>query len=173
MKSLLSLGKYWAIEPDTFNNLEALVSKDAPVLENTRTVRIQNGVAIIPVSGVITGRMDFLTYILGGTALDILAKDFRTALENSDVRAIVLDFDSPGGIAVGPAEMADMIFNARGNKPIISYVGRNCCPAYSSFSRSFQSIFSVTVCAIHWTRSSRSGATNDGIFSQGSKAPSA
>lgn len=46
MKSLLSLGKYWAIEPDTFNNLEALVSKDAPVLENTRTVRIQNGVAI-------------------------------------------------------------------------------------------------------------------------------
>lgn len=129
MKSLLSLGKYWAIEPDTFNNLEALVSKDAPVLENTRTVRIQNGVAIIPVSGVITGRMDFLTYILGGTALDILAKDFRTALENNDVRAIVLDFDSPGGIAVGPAEMADMIFNARGSKPIISYVGRNCCSA--------------------------------------------
>lgn len=36
MKSLLSLGKYWAIEPDTFNNLEALVSKDAPVLENIR-----------------------------------------------------------------------------------------------------------------------------------------
>ena len=48
MRSLLSLGKYWAIEPDTFNNLEALVSKDAPVLENTRTVRIQNGVAVIP-----------------------------------------------------------------------------------------------------------------------------
>lgn len=45
--------------------------------------------------------------------------------------------------------------------------------ASSSFSRSFQSIFSVTVCAIHWTRSSRSGATNDGIFSQGSKAPRA
>lgn len=125
MRSLLSLGKYWAIEPDTFNNLEALVSKDAPVLENTRTVRIQNGVAVIPVSGVITGRMDFLTYVLGGTALDILAKDFRTALENSDIRAIILDFDSPGGIAVGPAEMADMIFNARGSKPIISYVGRN------------------------------------------------
>lgn len=82
-------------------------------MENTRTVRIQNGVAVIPVSGVITGRMDFLTYVLGGTALDILAKDFRTALENSDIRAIILDFDSPGGIAVGPAEMADMIFNAR------------------------------------------------------------
>ena len=129
MRSLLSLGKYWAIEPDTFNNLEALVSKDASVLENTRTVRIQNGVAVIPVSGVITGRMDFLTYVLGGTALDILAKDLRTALENSDVRAIILDFDSPGGIAVGPAEMADMIFNARGSKPIISYVGRNCCSA--------------------------------------------
>lgn len=129
MKSLLSLGKYWAIEPDTFNNLEALVSKDAPVLENTRTVQIQNGVAVIPVSGTITGRMDFLTYILGGTALDILAKDFRAALENNDVQAIILDFDSPGGIAVGPAEMADMIFNARGSKPIISYVGRNCCSA--------------------------------------------
>ncbi len=129
MRSLLSLGKYWAIEPDTFNNLEALVSKDVPILENTRTVRIQNSVAIIPVSGIITGQMNFLTYILGGTALDLLAKDFRTALENKDVQAIVLDFDSPGGIAVGPAEMADMIFNARGSKPIISYVGRNCCSA--------------------------------------------
>lgn len=101
MKSLLSLGKYWAIEPDTFNNLEALVSKDAPVLENTRTVRIQNGVAIIPVSGVITGRMDFLTYILGGTALDILAKDFRTALENNDVRAIVLVLTVPAELLSG------------------------------------------------------------------------
>ncbi len=129
MKNLLALGKYWAIEPDTLSNLEALMTKDAPFLENTRTVRIQNGVAIIPVSGIITGQMNFLTYVLGGTALDILAKDFRTALENKDVQAIVLDFDSPGGVAVGPAEMADVIFNARGNKPIISYVGRNCCSA--------------------------------------------
>ena len=129
MKNLLALGKYWAIEPDTLSNLEALMTKDAPFLENTRTVRIQNGVAIIPVSGIITGQMNFLTYVLGGTALDILAKDFRTSLENKDVQAIVLDFDSPGGVAVGPAEMADVIFNARGNKPIISYVGRNCCSA--------------------------------------------
>lgn len=129
MRNLLSLGKYWAIDPDTLNNLEALASKDTPFLENTRTVHIQDGVAILPVSGVITGRMDFLTYILGGTALDILAKDFRVALENSEVKAIILDFDSPGGIAVGPAEMADMIYNARGTKPIISYVGRNCCSA--------------------------------------------
>lgn len=43
MKSLLSLGKYWAIEPDTFNNLEALVSKDAPVLENKRIIKVSSG----------------------------------------------------------------------------------------------------------------------------------
>lgn len=129
MGNLLSLGKYWAIEPDTFNNLEALNTKEIPQLENTRTVKVQNGIAIIPVQGIITGRMDFMTYILGGTALDILAKDFRTALENPDIKGIVLDFDSPGGIAVGPAEMAEFIYKSRGTKPIVSYVGRNCCSA--------------------------------------------
>ena len=45
------------------------------------------------------------------------------------MKAILFDIDSPGGVALGPSEMADAIFKARGKKPIWSYVGRNCSSA--------------------------------------------
>ncbi len=39
------------------------------------------------------------------------------------VTSILLDIDSPGGVAVGPFEMAEMIFKGRSKKPIYSYIG--------------------------------------------------
>lgn len=137
MNDINYLSKHWAITPDALHTLCAsLKERQAGLslfserpLDNTRTVRIRDGVAIIPIQGVITPRLDFFTLLFGGTALDVLAKDFQNALENKDVKAILLDIDSPGGVAVGPAEMSEIIYNARKQKPIYSYVGRNCCSA--------------------------------------------
>jgi ClpP class serine protease len=86
-------------------------------------------VAIILIQGVIMPRMDLFTLLFGGTVLDCLAKDFQNALESDEVKAILLDIDSPGGVAVGTSEMVDIIFNAHTKKPVWSYVGRNCCSA--------------------------------------------
>lgn len=49
---------------------------------------------------------------MGGTALDLLAKDLQAALDNPDVKSILLDVDSPGGVAVGPSETAEIIHRA-------------------------------------------------------------
>ena len=127
MNDLLKIAKYWAIEPDYLRSIskEALSIKSEKHLDNTGSVSIRDGTAIIPIHGPITARNTFFSLFAGGTSLETLAKDFREALSNEDVKSILFDIDSPGGVAVGPMEMAEMIYNARGRKPIYSYIGRN------------------------------------------------
>lgn len=134
---LRSLAKHWAIDPDALQHITATLDKthaglslfaERP-LAKTRTATIRNGVAIIPIQGVITPRLDLFTLIMGGTAMDSLALDLQAALDDTEVKAILLDIDSPGGIAVGTSEMADIIKNANSIKPVWAYAGRNCCSA--------------------------------------------
>src|SRR5690606_22898690 len=47
----------------------------------------------------------------------------QTALDDPKVKAIILNMDSPGGEANGINELGDMIFAARGKKPIKAYAG--------------------------------------------------
>lgn len=135
MHDLLKIAKYWAIEPDILKSIclrseiKSLSFQSERRLSNTRSVMIRDGTAVIPLHGPITARSDLFTFFLGGTSLSDLAKDFQTALDDDQVKAILFDVDSPGGVALGPAEMADAIFKARGKKPIWSYVGRNCSSA--------------------------------------------
>ncbi len=137
MNDLIALSKHWAIEPDELKNLRLSLLKEKQSLSlfaeqplrNTRMVNIRGRTAIISVKGVITPRYDFFTFLFGGTALDVLARDLQTALDNDEVDAILLDIDSPGGVAVGPSEMSEMIYKAREKKPVWSYVGRHCCSA--------------------------------------------
>ena len=127
MNDFLKIAKYWAIEPDYLRSVskEALSTKSEKHLDNTGSVSIRDGTAIIPIHGPITARNTFFSLFAGGTSLETLAKDFREALSNEDVKSILFDIDSPGGVAVGPFEFAEMIYNARGQKPIYSYIGRN------------------------------------------------
>ncbi len=135
MHELLQIAKYWAIEPDILKSLcrmdeiKSLSFQSERRLSNTRSVMIRDGTAVIPLHGPITARSDLFTFFLDGTSLSDLAKDFQTALDDDQVKAILFDVDSPGGVALGPSEMADAIFKARGKKPIWSYVGRNCSSA--------------------------------------------
>lgn len=110
-------------------DFQSLAFKSDARLNNTRSVLIRDGTAIIPIYGPITARSDLFTFFLGGTPLSDLAKDFQAALDNDQVKSILFDVDSPGGVALGPMEMAQAIFKARGKKPIWSYVGRNCSSA--------------------------------------------
>jgi ClpP class serine protease len=52
-----------------------------------------------------------------------LATDLQAALDNPQVRAIVLNIDSPGGEASGISELADMVYAARDRKRIVAYIG--------------------------------------------------
>ena len=110
-------------------NPEAIAAEFGTRLENTYDVEMRDGVAILPVSGPLFRYANLFTALSGASSYQLLARDFNRALESDEVRAIVLNIDSPGGEANGVSEFADMIFNARGTKPIIAYVGGTAASA--------------------------------------------
>jgi signal peptide peptidase SppA len=83
-------------------------------------VSIVNNVGILRIEGVITQKEDFFTFFFGGATLDTLAEDFKSLVENDDIDTIVLNIDSPGGTVSGVQEFANMIFDARERKRIIT-----------------------------------------------------
>jgi len=82
----------------------------------------EDGVAILNVAGTIFPHASLFTKISGATSIDTLNENFTQALEDTSVKAILLNIDSPGGKITGIHEFAEKIYNARGIKPIQAYV---------------------------------------------------
>lgn len=77
-------------------------------------------VALIPVMGVLSHRMDMFSEYSGGTSTERLARVVREASMDESVEAIVLDIDSEGGIVEGIPELWQEIYQVRDKKKIIA-----------------------------------------------------
>jgi ClpP class serine protease len=102
---------------------EALEAYSAKSLANSQRARVRDGVAIIEANGAMFRRANLMTAISGATSYDVLRADLQAALDDPAVKAINLVIDSPGGEVNGANELAQAIYDARGTKPIIAYVG--------------------------------------------------
>lgn len=111
----------------TNNSIEAIAKEQGKEMKNAYAVSIRDGVATIPIRGPLFRYANLMTMICGASSYELLAKDFNQALNDPSISAIVFDIDSPGGEVNGCSEFADMIFNARGQKPIIAYASGSCC----------------------------------------------
>lgn len=110
---------------------EALSVRIGKPLEGTTQASIRDGAAVIPVIGPIFPRANILTQISGATSVQALAADFVAVMGNPDVKQVILDVDSPGGEITGVSELANLIFNSRGQKPITAYIdGKGASAAY-------------------------------------------
>lgn len=129
----LAASQPWLMLPDALDNLltiadrmgdpGALESKTGIRLENSRTVSVRNGVAIIPVVGPVFRYANLFTEISGATSTQVLATDLQSALDDPNIKSIILNIDSPGGVAAGINELADQIHAGRARKRIVAYVG--------------------------------------------------
>lgn len=121
-----------ALADRTMNaELEALAARPGVRLGNTRVTTVRDGVAIVPVVGPIFRYANLFTEISGATSTQVLATDVRTALDDPLVDAIVLEVNSPGGGIEGIHELSNMIYDARGKKPIVAYAdGKMASGAY-------------------------------------------
>lgn len=109
----------------------ALAARAGRPLDGTRDVMLRDGVAIVPIIGPIVRRADFFSLASGGTSTATIAQDLTRALDDPAVDAILLEIDSPGGEATGIHELAAMLYDARGRKPITAYVeGLGASAAY-------------------------------------------
>lgn len=124
----------WAISPEWLSTIltianregsgpEAVAAELGRPLENSHAVERRGDVAVIPVHGPIFRRANLFSQVSGATSVQVLATDLHLSLDADEVKAIVLDIDSPGGEANGISELAAMIYAARGRKPIVAYVG--------------------------------------------------
>lgn len=106
---------------------EAIAREMGRDMKDANAVSIRDGVAVIKVSGPLFRYANLMTRICGATSYELLAQDFNKAVQSPKIKGILLDIDSPGGEVNGCSELSDMIYQARGTKPIIAYASGACC----------------------------------------------
>lgn len=119
-----------AREAEYSGNLEALEARLGRPLGNTERTTTRDGIALLPVQGPLFAKANLMTEFSGATSYDMLARDFTVARDDPNVGGIVIKGSSPGGSVEGASEFAQMIFEARGAKPIVAYIEGECCSAF-------------------------------------------
>lgn len=85
------------------------------------TAKRQGAVAVIPVKGPIFAKPNIFERYGLGISAETLGKMVTAAVDDPEVKAVVLDVDSPGGGVFGVPELAAKIMALRGKKPIIAH----------------------------------------------------
>ena len=99
--------------------------------DDSGRMTMQGPIAVIPIDGPIFRYADMFTRYSGGITTEGLARDIQGALDDPAVQGILLAIDSPGGESTGINELADLIYRARGRKPLAAYVeGYGASAAY-------------------------------------------
>jgi signal peptide peptidase SppA len=93
---------------------------------------LDGGIAVVPLVGVMAKRANMFMQISGGVSTRKVANDLAQAINDPQVRAIVMEVDSPGGHVDGVMELAEMVAGARASgKPVVSWIsGAGCSAAY-------------------------------------------
>ncbi|MFA6148658.1 MAG: S49 family peptidase [bacterium] len=137
MKILDVLSSPWAILPEKYQEIHEiyrthlrgekidLAAVEArlgrPLKNEPKGYEIVDGVAVLPIQGVIAKRLSILTDISGGVSTSFLKGQIADALANPEVRSILLDIDSPGGAVDGTEGLAALVFSARAVKPVVAF----------------------------------------------------
>lgn len=129
----VALNQPWAMQQEALQTLLAVAAREGnpeavqvaagQKLAQTRQVSVRDGVALVPVLGPLFRRANLFTEISGATSVETLARDLNQAVGSSEVKAILLDVDSPGGQANGIGELAAIIQAAGKQKPVHCYIG--------------------------------------------------
>lgn len=136
MKVIDVLNSPWAITPEKLLEIRAiyathlrgekidLAGVEARIgrsLKNERTPYAMEGsTAIVTIEGVLAKKANLFMDISGGTSMQLVESDFKAAMADPAVKAIVLSIDSPGGTVDGTEGLANTIYGARGSKPIVA-----------------------------------------------------
>src|SRR5688572_24263741 len=92
---------------------------------------LRDGIAIIPVGGPMAIGLGEFEKGAGAVDMDDVSAELDEAEENPDVKAIILDFDSPGGTVNGTFELCEKISAVE--KPIFAFTrGTMASAAYAA-----------------------------------------
>lgn len=94
-------------------------------------LEIEQGLAIVPVTGILGKHLSMLETLCGGYDLDTLNAQCLALMNRADVRTVVFHFNSPGGAAAGVADSAAVMRQlADSGRTLIAYCDEACSGAY-------------------------------------------
>lgn len=125
----------WCVQESTFlaqvervrgMNIHVHLNSDAPKQAAARAERgtadvmyVQDGIAVISMFGPLMKQVSSMS---DGTSTVMLRQAVRQAAKSPDVKAILLQIESPGGTAAGTMELADEVAKAAKAKPTWAYI---------------------------------------------------
>lgn len=79
---------------------------------------VELGIGRLEIEGTTVNKLGTLRPYSGMTGYDGIRENFAEMQRDRDVKAILLDVDSPGGEVSGCFDLVDDMYRARGNKPV-------------------------------------------------------
>jgi signal peptide peptidase SppA len=109
------------------------------------SMRVENGVAILPIVGSLVNRGAWIGASSGLVSYEGIAAQLREAEADPEVWAVILDIDSPGGEATGMFATARLVSAVNKVKPVAAFVNDVAASAaYGIASAASQIIVSTT-----------------------------
>lgn len=99
--------------------VEAAIGR--PLVNTQQGYEVIDGVAVLPIVGVISKRMNLMQQISGGVSSELVARDLKAIIADPAVTAIILQIDSPGGTVDGTETLANLVRQAAAIKPCIAF----------------------------------------------------
>ncbi|KPL67417.1 hypothetical protein SZ64_04435 [Erythrobacter sp. SG61-1L] len=131
----LGVGSFERLDATTLGatDMVALAGDARRDYDNWKPYHADDGIAVIPVSGTLVHKFGWLDPTSGMTGYDGIARKFRAALADSEIRAIWFDIDSPGGEVAGCFALCEEIARATqsegGTKPIWAFINEQATSA--------------------------------------------
>lgn len=127
----------WAIMPEKLLELQAIYAAHfrgdkidieaiearlgRPLANDQQDYRMEEGgIAVLPVSGVISNKANMFTRVSGGASAQLLTKQVASMRADPRVKGVVLDFDTPGGSVFGIPAFGAEIRALASEKPTVS-----------------------------------------------------
>lgn len=147
MKLLDVITAPWAIQPEKLLEIQAIYATHLrgdkidieavekrlgrPLANEPQSYQIVDGIAVIPVGGILAKRANLMTQVSGMSSTEQVGRDIQQAAADPAVLGIVLAVDSPGGTVDGTQALASIVAAASQVKPCATLAdGCMCSAAY-------------------------------------------
>jgi signal peptide peptidase SppA len=110
--------------PDPFEHMEHLQALGIALEPRSEGHFVGEGVAIIPITGTLVQRSDWMTDSSGMQSYSRIERMVDSAERDYQVKEVLYEFDTPGGEVAGAFDFADRLFDMRthGAKPATAVV---------------------------------------------------
>jgi ClpP class serine protease len=126
----------WAIQPEKLEEIQGIylthlrgekidiaaleARLGRPLQNEPKAYEVVDGVAILPLEGVVAKRMNLFSQISGGMSTELAMRNLDQALADPAVHSIIQWIDSPGGTVDGTQATRSASTPSRGKKPIVT-----------------------------------------------------